>query len=198
MLQEGISNIIHCLFLFSYMIDAQDEWKGWQKMNDPVLHIQLRDWADVAILAPLSAHTLAKIATGLCDDTLTCVLRAWDFGHTGKKNDKSRSSSGGKPLVLAPAMNTAMWEHPLTRLQLETIQGFWKKNGGLATTTSLDGRRSSSNHGLIRIAEPQIKTLACGEVGNGAMASVECIVKIVQDVLRMGTSIDTGISNVQK
>jgi Phosphopantothenoylcysteine synthetase/decarboxylase len=134
-------------------------------MSDPVLHIQLRDWADVAVLAPLSAHTLAKIATGLCDDTLTCVLRAWDFGHTRNKK--------GKPLVLAPAMNTAMWEHPLTRLQLETIQGFWKKGG-----------RSMDGNCLIRIVEPQVKTLACGEVGNGAMASVECIVNVVEDVLK--------------
>mmetsp|Transcript_257 Transcript_257/g.415 ORF Transcript_257/g.415 Transcript_257/m.415 type:complete len:150 (-) Transcript_257:27-476(-) len=141
--------------------------KAGKKMNDPVLHIQLRDWADVAIVAPLSAHTLAKIATGLCDDTLTCVLRAWEFGHT--KNMTNKGNKKGKPLVLAPAMNTAMWEHPLTRLQLKTIEGFWN--------------RDLDENCLIRIVEPQVKALACGEVGNGAMASVECIIKTVQDVL---------------
>jgi phosphopantothenoylcysteine synthetase/decarboxylase len=82
------------------------------------LHIDLRDWADLLLIAPLSAHTLAKLATGLSDDTLSCVVRAWDFGHGVRP---------GKPLLLAPAMNTAMWQHPLTQPQLETIQGFWKK-----------------------------------------------------------------------
>ena len=48
-------------------------------MGDPVLHIELRRWADVLLLAPLSANTLAKAASGLCDNLLTCVVRAWDF-----------------------------------------------------------------------------------------------------------------------
>ena len=46
-------------------------------MGDPVLHIELRNWADIIVVAPLSAHTLAKIATGMCDDPLTCCIRAW-------------------------------------------------------------------------------------------------------------------------
>ena len=44
-----------------------------------MLHIELRRWADVLLLAPLSANTLAKAAGGLCDNLLTCVVRAWDF-----------------------------------------------------------------------------------------------------------------------
>lgn len=44
-----------------------------------VLHIELRKWADVLLIAPLSANTLAKIAGGLCDNLLTSVVRAWDF-----------------------------------------------------------------------------------------------------------------------
>lgn len=43
------------------------------------MHIELRNWADVLLIAPLSANTLAKIAGGLCDNLLTCVVRAWDF-----------------------------------------------------------------------------------------------------------------------
>ncbi len=125
-------------------------------MSDPVLHIQLRDWADIAIIAPLSAHTLAKIANGLCDDTLTCVMRAWNFGHTPSRRTK--------PLVLAPAMNTGMWDHPLTQLQLKEIQGFCNVDHGREC--------------LVKIVEPQVKTLACGEVGNGAMASVMDIVNV--------------------
>lgn len=128
-----------------------------------MLHIELRDWADIAVLAPLSAHTMAKIANGFCDDTLSCVLRAWDYGHGDRP---------GKPLILAPAMNTAMWQHPLTRAQLETIQSFWNDN------------KSSSDSGKgIHVVEPQVKTLACGEVGTGALASVDDILACVQTCL---------------
>merc|ERR1712127_212192 len=99
-----------------YMHEAEDEWKDWNCLGDPVLHIFLRDWADVAVVAPLSAHTLAKISNGLCDDPLTNCLRAWDYGHGHRK---------GKPIIYAPAMNTAMWIHPLTGKQLDTIRSFW-------------------------------------------------------------------------
>ena len=44
-------------------------------MGDQVLHIELRRWADALVLAPLSANTLAKLAHGLCDNLLTCVVR---------------------------------------------------------------------------------------------------------------------------
>jgi hypothetical protein len=44
-----------------------------------VVHIELRRWADLLLIAPLSANTLAKAAGGLCDNLLTCVVRAWDF-----------------------------------------------------------------------------------------------------------------------
>lgn len=131
---------------------ADDEWKGWNRLGDPVLHIDLRDWADMAIVAPLSAHTLAKFATGLSDDTLSCCIRAWDFGH-GKRP--------GKPLILAPAMNTAMWEHPLTQSQLDRVKSFWNLN-------------RESDNGIV-IVEPQSKKLACGEIGTGALASVSDI-----------------------
>ena len=43
------------------------------------MHIELRKWADVLIVAPLSANSLAKGSQGLCDNLLTCILRAWDF-----------------------------------------------------------------------------------------------------------------------
>src|SRR5262245_55139465 len=60
-----------------------DEWprreKGefWQR-NDPVLHIELRRWAEAFLIAPLDANTLAKLAYGISDNCLTCVWRAWD------------------------------------------------------------------------------------------------------------------------
>ena len=127
----------------------------------------------MSLIAPLSAQSLAKIATGLCDDTLTCVLRAWDFGYKTSLDCKGASSliNKGKPIVLSPAMNTAMWEHPLTKSQLETIEAFGNSNDGTAATS------------LVKVVGPQVKTLACGEVGNGAMASPIDIVKVTKDQL---------------
>ncbi|CAO3665087.1 unnamed protein product [Umbelopsis ramanniana] len=61
------------------------------------------------VLAPLDANTLAKVATGLCDNLLTCVLRAWD---------------PAKPVLVCPAMNTNMWTHPFTAKHLETLESF--------------------------------------------------------------------------
>ncbi|CAF0964691.1 unnamed protein product [Adineta steineri] len=122
--------------------EDNDEWSSWKVRGDPVLHIILRDWADILLIAPLDANTLAKMSSGLCDNLLTNVVRAWDL-----KNKK--------PLIVAPAMNTAMFEHPLTRQHLDII---------------------TKNFGYIEI--PCIeKTLMCGQTGIGAMASVETIVE---------------------
>src|SRR6185369_6888844 len=86
------------------MVIDEDEWPGRNdgqryERSDQVLHIELRRWAEVFLIAPLDANTLAKLANGLCDNCLTCVWRAWDQA---------------RPLFLAPAMNTLMWQHPLT------------------------------------------------------------------------------------
>ncbi|PRP73159.1 putative leucine-rich repeat receptor-like protein kinase [Planoprotostelium fungivorum] len=114
----------------------EDEW-NWKQRGDPVLHIELRKWADVLIIAPLSANTLAKLSNGLCDNLLTCVARAWDFRN---------------PLIVAPAMNTLMWEHPLTSKQLDTLEGWG-----------------------VTVIQPVTKTLMCNDTGRGAMASVDDI-----------------------
>jgi phosphopantothenoylcysteine synthetase/decarboxylase len=138
-------------------------------MEDPVLHILLREWADIAVIAPMSAHTMAKIANGLCDDTLSCIMRAWDFGQT--------SGRPSKPLLVAPAMNTSMWEHPLTKVQLDTIKRFFFVHN--------DGTESGDTiyESLFSIAEPQVKLLACGDTGRGAMCSVHDIVTMTQHLL---------------
>lgn len=57
----------------------EEEWRAWQAKGDPVQHIELRKWADILVIAPLSANTLAKMAQGLCDNCLTSVVRAWDW-----------------------------------------------------------------------------------------------------------------------
>merc|ERR1740124_1246 len=129
--------------IYSY----DDEWKDYTQIGDSVLHIDLRNWANMIVIAPLSAHTMAKIANGLCDDTLSCVVRAWDYT---------------KPIILAPAMNTAMWKHPITQHQIQTICGFG----------------SSSK---ISIVEPIVKKLACGEIGQGALATIDDIIKVIKE-----------------
>jgi phosphopantothenoylcysteine decarboxylase len=130
----------------------EDEWPGreagrrWQR-GDPVLHIELRRWAEVLLIAPLDANTLAKLAGGLSDNCLTCVYRAWD---------------PARPVVLAPAMNTLMWEHPLTNEHLQQVARTCRR---------------------LKITSPATKQLACGDVGIGAMAPVEDIVAAVSATL---------------
>jgi phosphopantothenoylcysteine decarboxylase len=143
-------------------IDADKEWSEWNQLGDPVLHIDLRNWADLLLIAPLSAHTLAKIAHGFSDDTLSCVARAWEFGN-------GIAASRVKPVVLAPAMNTAMWEHVLTGQQIETIRNFFP----------------SRNSEYFRVVDPQAKLLACGDFGDGALAEVYDIVSCVYDVCEL-------------
>jgi phosphopantothenoylcysteine decarboxylase len=145
----------------------QDEWPGREngrryQRDDLILHIELRRWADLFVIAPLDANTLAKLANGLADNCLTCVWRAWD---------------SKRPVVLAPAMNTLMWEHPLTKRHLRQIAA----EAGIEISQSDDpddliqqiNKRSSK----LRIVAPQTKELACGDVGMGAMAEVDEIVR---------------------
>ncbi|PWA30549.1 hypothetical protein CCH79_00015282 [Gambusia affinis] len=123
----------------------KDEWELWTDRSDPVLHIELRRWADLLIIAPLDANTLGKIASGICDNLLTCVVRAWDTS---------------RPLLFCPAMNTAMWMHPITAQQVSRLKEF----------------------GYVEI--PCIsKKLVCGDEGKGAMAEVSTIVSAVRQYL---------------
>jgi phosphopantothenoylcysteine decarboxylase len=145
-----------------------DEWPGDRyARGDAVLHIELRKWADLFLVAPLDANTLAKLAVGLCDNCLTCVWRAWDFA---------------RPVVLAPAMNTLMWDHPFTRRHLRSLAadfGAGHIPGHLddAPLIAQINDRSST----LRIVAPVTKALACGDVGVGAMAEVPEVVAAVRD-----------------
>lgn len=168
--------------------DAEEEWNNYKSLQDPVLHIELRKWADICLIAPLSAHTLAKLANGLCDDLLTCCLRAWDFGQrttitNSQDGQQQQQQQQRKPIILAPAMNTAMWDHPLTRVQLETIQQFGRGAAQQTSILSSDASIGSKigqeqgndqENGVI-IVEPAVKTLACGDVGAGALADLDNI-----------------------
>lgn len=53
----------------------RDEWNGWRQVGDPILHIELRRWADVVLVAPCSANTLAKLHAGICDDLLVSLCQ---------------------------------------------------------------------------------------------------------------------------
>lgn len=142
----------------------RDEWPQRRlfRVGEPVLHIELRKWADVLAIAPLDANTLAKLALGLCDNLLTCVYRAWDFS---------------RPVVLAPAMNTLMWEHPATRRHLRQLLA---DHGGSAEDAASEDQdalceRINATCPRLRIVPPQSKRLACGDEGLGAMADVRLI-----------------------
>jgi len=145
----------------------EDEWPGSEggvryRRGDPVLHIELRRWAEVLVIAPLDANTLAKLALGVCDNCLTCVYRAWD---------RSRR------IVLAPAMNTLMWEHPATVRHLRQVAA---DLAGVEPPLDREALRICDwvNRELsnLRIAVPEVKQLACDDVGIGAMAAREKIV----------------------
>ena len=152
----------------------EDEWSGKRFERDQaVLHIELRRWADILVIAPLDANTLAKMARGLADNCLTCVWRAWDWA---------------RPMILAPAMNTLMWEHPLTRRHLLQLGG---DLAGVAPPSAASAEDAiawiHSASPRLRIVGPQIKKLACGDVGMGGLAEVAEIAAAVRDMLGKGS-----------
>lgn len=67
-------------------------------------HISLADWADITVIAPVTANTISKIAFGVCDNLLTSIVCAFK-----------------KPVILAPAMNCNMWENPIIRENLNKL-----------------------------------------------------------------------------
>lgn len=71
-----------------------------------ILHHELRKWADIFLIAPLSANTLAKLANGICNNLLTSVMRDW---------------SPLTPVLIAPAMNTFMYINPMTKKHLTSL-----------------------------------------------------------------------------
>lgn len=123
----------------------KDEWpNNSYTERQKIGHIELRDWADIIVIAPLTANTLAKLAHGMSDNLLTSVMRAWKIE---------------KPVVLAPAMNTQMWQNPATAEHIATLKRWYPR---------------------LTIVEPVLKTLACGERGIGAMALIETIVQVAK------------------
>jgi len=102
-------------------------------------HIRLSREADLIVVAPASADLLAKMAHGFADDLASATLLA-----------------GNKKILVAPAMNTQMWQHPATQRNIQQIS----KDGAI-------------------IIEPGAGMLACGETGAGRMAEPEVILNAI-------------------
>ncbi len=106
--------------------DLYDEEEGWKPT-----HIKLADEADLLLVAPATANTIAKLALGLADDALSCVALAL--------NPKAR-------LLIAPAMNGKMWLHPATQQNVATL-----KSRGAEFIGPEDGLLSCGYEGLGRL-----------------------------------------------
>jgi phosphopantothenoylcysteine decarboxylase / phosphopantothenate---cysteine ligase len=106
----------------------------WAPIHERPLHIQLGEWADVFLIAPLTANTLGKLALGLADNLLTNTILASTC-----------------PVLVAPAMNTAMWEQQSVQrnwtqlCQLERIHSIGPGTGLLACDTIGAGRMAEPN-----------------------------------------------------
>jgi phosphopantothenoylcysteine decarboxylase/phosphopantothenate--cysteine ligase len=118
-----------------------------ERPSDPYPHLV---GADLLVVAPLTANTLARLAHGLADDLLTEAALA----HRG-------------PMLVAPAMNTAMWEHPATRANVETLV-----SRGVEVVGPVAGELAEGEVGVGRMAEPEeIAARATALLGGGAAVS---------------------------
>ncbi|KAH0492091.1 hypothetical protein TgHK011_007058 [Trichoderma gracile] len=136
----------------------ESEWVQPWTRGAPILHIELRKWADLLVIAPLSANTLAKMVHGMTDSLLSSIILAWDTdgGVDGKK----------KEILVATAMNTAMFRNPITQRNLQLLNDLM---GG--------------PDGWVEELQTISKGLACGDVGQGAMAAWQTIVAAIEEKL---------------
>ena len=111
---------------------------------DPIAHITFSQEVDLFIVAPATANTLAKLANGVADDFLTSTYLACTA-----------------PVLIAPAMNTVMWEHPATQRNLQRLRD--------------DG---------VHLIDPDKGEMACGTFGPGRLSEPERIVSAALDLLR--------------
>ena len=110
---------------------------------DPIAHITFSQTVDLFVVAPATANIIAKFANGVADDFLTSTYLA-----------------ATAPVLLAPAMNTSMWEHPATRRNIERLRQ--------------DG---------VHIIEPDAGEMACGTIGPGRLSEPERIVATALEIL---------------
>ena len=108
-----------------------------RNFNFEVKHVSLAKRGDLFVVAPCTANVIGKLAHGICDDMLTTTMLATKA-----------------PKLIAPAMNTGMWENPILQDNLQKLQGYG-----------------------YHIIQPIVGRLACGDTGTGKMASEETIVE---------------------
>jgi phosphopantothenoylcysteine decarboxylase/phosphopantothenate--cysteine ligase len=123
---------------------------------DPYPHLQ---HADLLVVAPLTAHTLARLAHGLADDVLTEAALA----HEGR-------------VLVAPAMNHRMWSHPATQANVETLRA-----RGVAIVGPEEGELAEGESGLGRMSEPaaiaaRIEDVLAGSPGDGSVLAGKRVV----------------------
>ena len=114
---------------------------------DPIAHITFSQTADLLIVAPATANIIAKFANGVADDFLSSTYLACSA-----------------PVLIAPAMNTTMWEHPATQRNLERLRA--------------DG---------VHIMPPDAGEMACGTIGPGRLSEPERIVAAALEILKNST-----------
>lgn len=111
--------------------------------ND-VRHISLAQKTDLFVIAPATANIIGKIASGIADDMLSTVVMAVK----------------DKPIIICPAMNTAMYENAITQNNIDKLKGCG-----------------------YQFIEPKESLLACGDLGKGALADVQVIVLAIKKAL---------------
>lgn len=116
----------------------------WQATHDRPLHIELGEWAELLVLAPLTANTLAKLVYGMADNLLLNTVLASTC-----------------PVLLAPAMNTDMWEQPPVQQNWQAVQ----------------------TQPRMHTLAPSAGILACDRVGTGRMAEPDAILAHVESLL---------------
>ena len=110
---------------------------------DPIAHITFSQTIDLFVIAPATANTLAKLANGVADDFITSTYLACTA-----------------PVLVAPAMNTVMWEHPATQRNVQKLR----------------------EHGVF-IITPDEGEMACGTIGPGRLSEPENIVTLALEIL---------------
>ena len=115
------------------------------KNETEIGHIQLSRQADLVVVAPATADLMAKMANGLANDLASTLLLATD-----------------KDVLIAPAMNVRMWQHPATQRNIDTL----KQDG-------------------VKFIGPEVGDMACGETGPGRLCEVPEIVTTIQAAIHM-------------
>ncbi|QSZ31663.1 hypothetical protein DSL72_001230 [Monilinia vaccinii-corymbosi] len=170
--QPHIDTLHRCANVQGVFLD-EEEWVHPWRRGQSILHIELRRWAHMLVIAPLSANTMAKITGGFSDNLLTSVVRAWDpHGEFEVAAPHGEKVFGGKKkkIIVAPAMNTAMWRHPVTKSHIRVLEQEW----GI-------GSDGEDGEGWFEVLRPQERELACGDTGDGAMREWKEIVKVIEE-----------------